>query len=478
MRCLKILTLVAVMAMFSSTVQAQAEAIFYIIGGLRGIGVGGGLATPDKIESRISDLKITDVNSLKDLPKIPSDKYIWYTGITAYNPVDFSDGAASIPKGLYTWNGARWINTYSAIPVGNLKGDLLALNAIQQHPDNKMADTKGYHVWNIDLENIDNPENLKLSGVFFREINGEYRVEELNLKEFGFRTITITTGLEALAYCKFSENERLRYVTLKLPSLIHLVIEGNKMLSTLSLNCSNLASAYIKNNTKQYSLSVVDCPKLYFLSVLGSSLATIDVSKNTELTYLQCYSNPLASLDVSKNAKLRYLGCHHNLLTALDVTQNKELRALHCSVNKIAVLDLSNNTALQELGCSENQLEELNVSNNTDLRELWCNLNRLKELDLSKNTHLTTIECSQNLGLAKLDVSSCVELKSLKCAENKLKLLDLSRQKKLEELDFYLSDLLVTPNAIKICRTVLEKATESTFNPVIKGDCYQVVSCD
>ena len=38
-------------------------------------------------------------------------------------------------------------------------------------------------------------------------------------------------------------------------------------------------------------------------------LTSLDVSKNTALTYLDCSHNDLTSLDVSKNTALTYLDC-------------------------------------------------------------------------------------------------------------------------------------------------------------------------
>ncbi len=52
-----------------------------------------------------------------------------------------------------------------------------------------------------------------------------------------------------------------------------------------------------------------------------TNLTSLDVSKNTALTYLICSSNNLTSLDVSKNTKLTELDCGYNNLTSAALNQ-------------------------------------------------------------------------------------------------------------------------------------------------------------
>ncbi len=90
------------------------------------------------------------------------------------------------------------------------------------------------------------------------------------------------------------------------------------------------------------------------LNCSGNRLTTLDVSKNTALTYLNCYSNQLTSLDVSKNMDLTYLNCGFNQLTSLDVSKNTALTLLGCSSNQLTSLDISNNTELRSLAPEDN----------------------------------------------------------------------------------------------------------------------------
>ena len=103
-------------------------------------------------------------------------------------------------------------------------------------------------------------------------------------------------------------------------------------------------------------------------------------------------SNIFSSLDVSKNTSLTYLDCIGCTgLTSLDVSKNTELTYLDCSgCTGLTSLDLSNNTALTELYCS--------------------NCTGLTSLDLSKNTALTGLYCDGCTGLTALDVSNTAQL--------------------------------------------------------------------
>ena len=120
-----------------------------------------------------------------------------------------------------------------------------------------------------------------------------------------------------------------------------------------------------------------------------NKLTSLDVSKNTELTYLDCGSNQLTALDVSKNTKLTAFGCGYNQLTALDVSKNTKLTALRCYSNELTELDVSKNTELIGLACNSNQLTALDVSktnlgnSNRWLYPLGCSdMSTLKTLTL------------------------------------------------------------------------------------------------
>ena len=166
-------------------------------------------------------------------------------------------------------------------------------------------------------------------------------------------------------------------------------------------------------------------------------LKSLDVSKNTALTYLFCFgSTGLTSLDVSKNTALTYLNCSGTGLTSLDVSQNTALSTLLCSdLTGLTSLDVSKNTALTALYCSGcTGLTSLDVSQNTALNSLDCSGTGLTSLDVSRNTALSTLLCSDLTDLTSLDVSQNTALNSLDCSGTGLTSLDVSRNTALSTL--------------------------------------------
>jgi hypothetical protein len=152
--------------------------------------------------------------------------------------------------------------------------------------------------------------------------------------------------------------------------------------------------------THNYSASNTRTIKIYGKNITdlycsNNQLTSLDVSKNTEMTYLDCGKNLLTSLDVSNNNVLTNLLCYGNKLTSLNVSNNAILRLLHCGGNQLKSLDVSN-AILKELHCSHNQLASLDVSGNTTLEILYCPVNSLTSLDVSNNIVLLSLFCGYN----------------------------------------------------------------------------------
>ncbi|MBQ7193606.1 MAG: putative Ig domain-containing protein, partial [Synergistaceae bacterium] len=73
-----------------------------------------------------------------------------------------------------------------------------------------------------------------------------------------------------------------------------------------------------------------------------NQLTTLDLTKNTKLTYLNCSNNQLTTLDLTKNTKLKYLGCEGNHLMALDVNKNAPLSGwVDCSPQILSPLNIT-----------------------------------------------------------------------------------------------------------------------------------------
>ena len=102
-----------------------------------------------------------------------------------------------------------------------------------------------------------------------------------------------------------------------------------------------------------------------------------------------------------------------NVFSSLDVSKNTALTWLCCNgCTGFSSLDVSKNTALTDLDCGDcSGLTSLDVSKNTALTDLNCNAcSGLTSLDVSKNTALTWLNCSQCSGLMLLDIQSTAQL--------------------------------------------------------------------
>ena len=191
----------------------------------------------------------------------------------------------------------------------------------------------------------------------------------------------------------------------------------------------------LDNNQLTVLTGLENLDKLTQLGTEFNSLTSLDVSKNTGLTYLSVGSNMLTNLDVSSNTNLQFLYCASNQLTELNVEENAALQELHCQDNQLTALDLKGNTALETLRCENNQLAALDVTQNTALKNLYVRRNSLAELDVSKNTVLEVLECGDN-ELTHLDVSKNTNLTRLACQGNQLTALDVKNNTKLTQLLF------------------------------------------
>jgi alpha-tubulin suppressor-like RCC1 family protein/Leucine-rich repeat (LRR) protein len=167
--------------------------------------------------------------------------------------------------------------------------------------------------------------------------------------------------------------------------LISLNVSKNTALTYLSCSFNNLTTLDVSMNT---GLTTLGCG--------NNQLTTLDISKNIALTNLGCLNNQLTALDVSKNSALTILDCSNNQLTALDISKNTVLKYFSFNTNQLTIIDLSKNTALFDLSCYSNRLTVLDVSINKGLTYLYCNSNNLTTLDLTKNTVLTMLDCSSN----------------------------------------------------------------------------------
>ncbi len=198
-------------------------------------------------------------------------------------------------------------------------------------------------------------------------------------------------------------------------------------------------------------LSVTPDPQKWTVS---APLASVDLSRNTNLTTLICCGNSLTALDLTENIKLRTLDISDNPLTSINLSENLVLNELICDDTDIETinlsansalktlsvcghftsLDLSGNDALESLDCSGNGLTTLSLSNNTLLKTLDCSKNNLSTLVISSNTALQVLDCSSN-NLTDIDFSMNNLLQTIYCYNNRIIGLDVSSNKNLTMID-------------------------------------------
>lgn len=260
-----------------------------------------------------------------------------------------------------------------------------------------------------------------------------------------------------------------------MPNLQHLTCRGslkyNNSTEVYDIVCGVLKSLDISKNTK-----------LSYLDASYNKLTSLDVRNNIELTTLNCTSNNLSSLDVSNNQKLQDFSCGGNNLSTLDVKNNLELTSLECALNKLNLLDLKNNKELTWISCNGNNLSYLDFSNNPKLRILYCDNNNLSSLDFRSNPELYWLCCSGNdltslnlknnpkllyvvcdfNNISLLDVSNCPKLQRLLCNYNNLTSLDVSNIMDLQELYCFSNNI----SSLDISNNTALKLLHATDNPL------------
>ena len=169
---------------------------------------------------------------------------------------------------------------------------------------------------------------------------------------------------------------------------------------------SNITRINVNNESEIKNLKGIEhFTALEELYCSSTSITTLNVRNNKQLTDLYCVNTGITALDVSNNKKLIYLSCSKTGITTLDVSNNKQLTYLFCPRTSIATLDVRNNKQLTQLDCYSTGITTLDVRNNELLTELFCYSTGITELDVSNNTLLEYLSCN-NTPLAFLNLGS------------------------------------------------------------------------
>jgi Leucine-rich repeat (LRR) protein len=202
--------------------------------------------------------------------------------------------------------------------------------------------------------------------------------------------------LKSLDLSKF-ENLRAAYVTDNTFEETPFILGSNHPgLLILEMN-------YIGHIDQSFNLA--DYPELRSLDAWNvKELRFVDPTNCPNLAKLSIDGTPVQSLDLSKNPKLQILNISDSAVSSIDVSNNPILTQLYCSHEsgvsntdvKLKSLDLTNNPELVYLFCSGNDLTTLDVSNNTKLTQLHARYNHLRALDLANNSQLYSVKITYN----------------------------------------------------------------------------------
>lgn len=167
-------------------------------------------------------------------------------------------------------------------------------------------------------------------------------------------------------------------------------VYGNKELKDLRITNAYPTETTFKNEwmatletlefSYPYSKTIVlpeTMTKLKNLYIDHSEITTIDVSKFTTLESLSISScKNFASIDVTKNTNLTELILTNDKLKSVDVSKNTKLKNLLVNNNEIEKLDVTALTKLTGLHANNNKLTEINITKNTELTVLWIDNNK------------------------------------------------------------------------------------------------------
>ncbi len=351
-----------------------------------------------------------------------------------------------IPRYTLTVN---YDNAKGTVTVTPDKSEYLEGETVSLTISNVTSDYEFSH-WGTNTTDTQNPKTITMNSD--KNITANFTEKIVYIPDANFKTILLrnssinTNGDNEIQISEARNySSRINVWNKDISNLTG--IEAFVNITSLSCKGNNLTSLDVSKNTK---LSYLNCsknetlndlnvsanPELTGINCSNTNLTSLDLSTCTALKTLSCYETKLTSLDVSKNTKLGYLNCSNdNSLTNLNISANPNLTQISCYRTNLTNLDLSSCTALEILNCYETKLTSLNTSKNTALKQLRCfDTPTIQNLELSKNTALEFLFC-ENTGLNSLDVTKNLQLKKLRCYQNNLTTLDVTKNSLLFGLD-------------------------------------------
>ena len=130
-------------------------------------------------------------------------------------------------------------------------------------------------------------------------------------------------------------------------------------------------------------------PNLTYLSSFNCRIEEVDLSRNTKLKILSVSGTEIKSLNVTKCPELIQLICSDIGLTKLDVSKNPKLYVLYCEGNKLTTLDISASASLRSAFAGK-KTEQTNAKTGAKSRYYMSNENSSWILKVDPSTTVNT----------------------------------------------------------------------------------------
>lgn len=140
---------------------------------------------------------------------------------------------------------------------------------------------------------------------------------------------------------------------------------------------------------------------------------------------------------------------YYGLKSLKGIEYFSSLFELDCTGTSLESINVTKNTKLEIIAIGGTQVSSIDVSKCTELKELDIRRTNITKVNLSKNTKLETLY-AYNLALTSIDVSKCSVLKTLNLSHTKITDLDISHNTQLENLYFGDEGLTVKVNCMKV----------------------------
>jgi hypothetical protein len=204
--------------------------------------------------------------------------------------------------------------------------------------------------------------------------------------EISYEEAAAATDMTCL-YKQIKSFEGLQYFV----NLDSLNIKGDGEVTSLNFSTlTKLTKLRCEDLQHVTSLDLSHCTELVNLYLMVSAFQNVDLSANTKLEHLDLSYGNLRSLDLSHCTELRWLNIGVNSsLPSIDVSKNTKLTYFASRNNNIATIDLSKNEELDFIWCPMNKMSTFVLGNKPKLKRLICFSNYLTHLDVSTFTNLT-----------------------------------------------------------------------------------------